>query len=73
MAVENVRTNLWSVMKANWVLWPAAVSFNLLFVPMTYRTLFINFLAMFWNLYLSYTNQKGLEKRGLHKETEKII
>lgn len=45
--------NLWTTLRANWKLWPAANYVNFLLVPVKYQLLFSNFVAFFWSAILS--------------------
>jgi protein Mpv17 len=38
----------------NWKVWPACMLINFYFVPIPWRVLYVNFIALFWNAYLSY-------------------
>ena len=48
-----VGADLWPTLVANWKLWPAANFLNFKFVPLDYRVLFTNIVAIIWNIYLS--------------------
>ena len=52
-------------MKVNWMIWPLVTSINLYFIPPIYRILFVNFFALWWNLYLSVLNKGSLESEGV--------
>ena len=52
-------------MKVNWMIWPAVTFVNILFVPLLYRTLVVNFFSLGWNLFLSMKNEQGKAERGL--------
>jgi len=53
-ALNNVTQNLWSVLMANYKLWPAAQVINFYCIPLNQRVLFSSVIALFWNSYLSY-------------------
>lgn len=55
---------MWDVIRANWVLWPAVQVVNLGFMPIKYRVVVVNFVAIFWNLYLSWKNQKTKQAKA---------
>ena len=38
----------------SWQVWPIANIINFTFVPFKYQLLFTNFVACFWNMYMSY-------------------
>jgi len=44
---------MWPMLINNWKLWPAANFINFSLVPPQLRVLFANFVAIFWNIYLS--------------------
>lgn len=48
-----VRDNLWSTMVVCWKLWPVANLINFAFVPPNLRVLFMNFIGLGWNIFLS--------------------
>lgn len=52
-AVTNVKTKLWPVMKANWVIWPAVQIINFKFVPLPLQIPFINVVVVGWSCYLA--------------------
>jgi len=55
---QRVRQNLWPTMKANWAVWPAALTFNFWLVPLNLRVLVVNVLGLGWGTYLSYVQHK---------------
>ena len=73
LAVENVKWNILPSILAAWTYWPLIIFGNLSLVPMAYRVFFVNIGSIFWNLYLSWRNQKGLEQRGLAKPNTPIM
>jgi peroxisomal membrane protein 2 len=42
----------------NWKFWPVISGINFTYVPIQYRVLFDNFGCIFWNIYLSYMQNK---------------
>ncbi|CAM9490485.1 unnamed protein product [Phaeothamnion confervicola] len=48
-----LNAEFWSVMVANWKIWPLANFVNFAFVPLELRVLFANVVAIFWNAILS--------------------
>ncbi|OAA57769.1 Mpv17/PMP22 [Cordyceps fumosorosea ARSEF 2679] len=43
----------------SWKVWPAAMAFNLSFVPLEYRALFSGMIAIGWQTYLSWMNRQA--------------
>jgi protein Mpv17 len=62
-AWEHQSSVMWDVIQANWVLWPAVQVINLGLLPPKYRVVVVNFVAIFWNLYMSWKNQKGKQAK----------
>jgi protein Mpv17 len=60
--VEKFKHAFWPTMQANWTVWPLAQVINFKFVPQTYQTLYINFVSLGWNTYLSMANAKAVKK-----------
>lgn len=56
-------------MLVNWMIWPGVTFVNLMFVPLIYRTLFVNFFALGWNLYLSLINEQGKKEIEERRES----
>ena len=48
-----VRANIWATLLVCWKLWPVANLLNFAFVPANLRVLFMNFVGLGWNIYLS--------------------
>ncbi|RGB34606.1 hypothetical protein C1646_624383 [Rhizophagus diaphanus] len=46
----------------NYKLWPAVQLLNFHFIPLNYRTLVVNCVALGWNTYLSVINKKSSDK-----------
>lgn len=44
---------LWDTTRTGWCMWPAAQAANFLFVPLQYRIVFINVVAIAWTCILS--------------------
>jgi len=52
---QKLRDQFLDTLKMNYYIWPAVQVFNFCFVPLMYRVLFVNCVALFWNAYLSFT------------------
>ncbi|KAI9105764.1 hypothetical protein DFS34DRAFT_27878 [Phlyctochytrium arcticum] len=56
--VHRVKTNVWPTLKANWMIWPAALALNFRFVPLKLRVLVVNILGLGWGTYLSMVQHR---------------
>ena len=57
-AVNNVQEKFFEALKVNYIFWPAINFVNFKYIPIIYRTLYVNFFATFWNGFLAYQNAK---------------
>jgi len=48
-----VRSKIWPLMKANWILWPAVQLINFKYVPPPLQVPFINVVVLAWSCYLA--------------------
>lgn len=60
-AVNAVRSTFFSIMMANWIIWPIPSFINLWYVPLRYRVLFNNFVALVWKTVLSLITAQALQ------------
>lgn len=51
---DTVRADFLPILKANYMLWPAAQLINFRFVPLSYRVPFVSCVALVWNTYLAW-------------------
>lgn len=58
---ERVQTKLWPSMKANWLLWPAAQMINFTIIPKTFQIIYVNGVALIWNVILTYISHDESE------------
>lgn len=52
-AQGKMRETYWPVLRMNWRVWPMVQMLNFAIVPVQYRLLFVNVVALGWNAYLS--------------------
>ena len=62
-ATEKCRHNFLEVLITNWKIWPAAQILNFYFVPLNWRLIFANVIAVFWNTYLAHISERHSEER----------
>ena len=58
-ATAALRAKFWPVMRANWIVWPLPSLINLVVVPLEYRVLFTNVVAVVWKCVLSLATRKS--------------
>lgn len=63
-AITQLKTSFVSIFKLNAMVWPAASIINFGLVPLEYRTLFVNCVAFFWSIILSYVFAEEVKKES---------
>lgn len=53
---DKLERNYVSAMKSNYTVWPFVQLVNFKLVPLQHRLLFVNFVSIGWNSYLSWLN-----------------
>uniref|UniRef100_A0A183EEW0 Mitochondrial inner membrane protein Mpv17 n=1 Tax=Gongylonema pulchrum TaxID=637853 RepID=A0A183EEW0_9BILA len=67
-ALHKASNEIVPVMKTNYKVWPFAQLFNFYVLPLRYRVVFVQFIGLFWNMYLSYATQAEVKKGKRSKE-----
>ncbi|XP_010894669.2 peroxisomal membrane protein 2 [Esox lucius] len=50
---SKIKCNYWPALKMNWKVWTPFQFFNIIYVPVQFRVLFANIVALFWYAYLA--------------------
>jgi protein Mpv17 len=61
------RNQYLSTLLTNYYIWPAVQTINFNFVPLQHRVFVVNFIAIFWNTYLSWAANKDEHDEELGK------
>jgi len=56
--VQKIKKDFWPTFLMDMVVWPPAQTINFYFVPPAYRVLYISFISLFWNAYLSMVQHR---------------
>ena len=52
--ISKIEADFTSMLLANWSVWIPAQFVNFYFMPLNYRVVFIQVVALFWNMYVSW-------------------
>eukprot|EP00941_MAST-03F_sp_MAST-3F-sp1_P003344 g3344.t1 len=63
---QHLRENYIESVLTNWTMWVPGNFINFRFVPPHYQVLFSNFIALFWNTYLSWNGHRGEHEEKLN-------
>uniref|UniRef100_A0A0P4WKL9 Peroxisomal membrane protein 2 n=1 Tax=Scylla olivacea TaxID=85551 RepID=A0A0P4WKL9_SCYOL len=61
-ALREVRVKWFPTLKMNWKVWTPIQYINVNHVPQQYRSLFANFVALFWIMYLANKRRQAVKK-----------
>eukprot|EP00871_Galdieria_phlegrea_P003519 jgi/Galph1/4168/GphlegSOOS_G2846.1 len=59
---QKIQQDFWTTLKANWMLWLPAQTINFRLTPPNYRVLFVNGVALIWNIYLASASASPVTK-----------
>ena len=65
LITSEISSKLWPVMQTNWMMWIPAQVINFALVPLQYRVLVANVVALAFNTYLSWAAHKRDEPEAL--------
>ncbi|KAF2670820.1 hypothetical protein BT63DRAFT_423117 [Microthyrium microscopicum] len=70
-SLSDIAIRIRDTVPTSWVnslkLWPAVIAFNFAFVPLHFRSIFAGVIAIGWQTYLSFLNQKAAAKEKLQQ------
>ncbi|MFH4978252.1 hypothetical protein AB6A40_004961 [Gnathostoma spinigerum] len=70
IAVNQAKSEIIPIMITNYKVWPFIQLFNFYVVPLNYRIVFIQTVAIFWNTYLSFMTQADRKQENCRKSSE---
>lgn len=53
LLLAEIRTNIWTLVKASWTVWPWVALVNFIFIPVSWRVLVGSLVGFGWNIFLS--------------------
>ena len=63
-SIDEVRAKTLPTLLVGWKVWPFISFVNFMFVPPRLQVAFMNFIAIFWNAYMSYMKNQKVDPDG---------
>lgn len=72
-AAEKLRNNWWSVLKANWTVWPIFQLMSFTLIPVHFRIVCANIWSVGWNCFLSFVHNTSGHGKGSGHIIEELV
>jgi protein Mpv17 len=73
VAMDKLNRNWWTVLKANWTVWPAFQLVLFLFIPVHLRVVCANLYSVCWNCFLSFVHNTPGHGKGTDHRIEALV
>lgn len=70
---NKLESNWWTVLRANWTVWPGFQLVNLYFIPVHLRIVCANVWSTGWNTFLSFVHNTKGHGKGSGKKLEELV
>lgn len=70
---NKLENNWWTVLRANWTVWPGFQLVNLYFIPVHLRIVCANVWSTGWNTFLSFVHNTRGHGKGSGKRLEELV